>query len=363
MDKPITLSAAQKAAVRRYVERFRRYMDTPEFQQDQEQRLKRVTFFQQKLPGLLEDLSETDVEALLSQLWATAAWGNKTYLAQKIVNDNGLQALRHQFKQLLTSDDPEEAYGQFLERIKGLGPASTTEILAYVHPDRCGIWNRRARDALRILGITDSVNTGKYHLSVQEYRTFNRLLQAIAEELRSAGIPDVDLLMVDFFLYEITRLGPEVGTGLVEKPTTPKIASFDHDEVRDLIAQIGTSLGFDTDLEVKIAHGAKVDVVWRARIANLGIVKYVFEVHRSGSIDSLLLNLQKARSAHSVQKVIAVSDEEQLEQIRRECEGLPEEFRRALRFWPVSDVVQTADLLQRVMESIGRLGLIEDTAA
>ena len=62
-------------------------------------------------------------------------------------------------------------------------------------------------------------------------------------------------------------------------------------------------------------------------------------------------------------QVIAVSDEDQLEQIRRECEGLPEEFRRALRFWPVSDVVQTADLLQRVMESIGRLGLIEDTAS
>jgi hypothetical protein len=86
MNKPITLNEAQKAAVRWYVEHFRRYMDTQDFQQDQEQRLKRVTFFQQKLPGLLEDLSEADVEDILSQLWATAAWGNKTYLAQKIVN-------------------------------------------------------------------------------------------------------------------------------------------------------------------------------------------------------------------------------------------------------------------------------------
>lgn len=361
MAEAISLTDAQESALRRYLGKFRQYMGTPAFQADQKQRQERVAFFQQELPRRLEDFSEADVEVLLTHLWASAAWGNKAYLAQKIINDNGLQVLRDQLKHLLTSDDPEEAYEQFLRRVKGMGPASTTEMLAYIHPDRCGIWNRRARDALQILGITDYVSTNKYSLSSQEYRTFNRLLMSIARELQAAGISDVDLLMVDFFLYEVARTGElETAIAPVEKPSVREPVSFDHDEVRELIAQIGSSLGFDISTEVKVAHGAKVDVVWRARIANLGVVTYVFEVHRSGSIDSLLLNLQKARSAPSVQKVIAVSDEHQLEQIQRECEGLPEEFRRSLRFWPVSDVIQTAEHLQRVMESVGKLGLIED---
>ncbi len=354
MASVMTLSEAQQAAVAKYIEPFRRYLDTEGYRRFEAERKAHVAFFQTDLPRRLAELSEADVEALLGHLWATAMWGNKAYLAQKIINDNGMERLREELKRLVEAADPEEAYGHFLRAVKGFGPASVTEMLAYLHPDRCGIWNRQAREALRLLGITHVVNLGKYTLSVQEYRSFNRLLRAIARELSQAGIPDVDLLFVDLFLYYIVNA--------TELETTPVQAEdFDHNEVRDLIAQIGTSLGFDTDTEVRIAHGAVVDVVWRARIANLGMVTYVFEVHRSGSIDSLILNLQKARNAPSVQKVIAVSDERQLEQIRRECEGLPEEFRRALRFWPVSEVVRTAEHLQKVMEAIEILGLVEET--
>lgn len=103
------------------------------------------------------------------------------------------------------------------------------------------------------------------------------MLQAISKELKSEGIQGVDLLLVDFFLFEISQ-----------NITEPPLETFDHDEVRDQIANIGIMLGFDTDTEVSVAHGAQVDVVWRARIANLGMVTYVFEVHKSGSIDFYL---------------------------------------------------------------------------
>jgi hypothetical protein len=102
-----------------------------------------------------------------------------------------------------------------------------------------------------------------------------------------------------------------------------------------------------------------VDVVWRARIGNLGMVTYVFEVHKSGSMDSLLLNLQKAKSSPTVQKVIAVSDDEQLERIEHECEGLPHEFQAALAFWPVGEVQRVGEQLQGAIESINRLGLVQ----
>ncbi len=81
-------------------------------------------------------------------------------------------------------------------------------------------------------------------------------------------------------------------------------------------------------------------------------------MHKAGSIDSLLLNLQKARADASVQKVIAVSDEAQLKRIENETEGLQEEFRRSLGFWPVSEVEAVAEHLQLAVESINRLGLV-----
>jgi len=108
-----------------------------------------------------------------------------------------------------------------------------------------------------------------------------------------------------------------------------------------------------------VGHGARVDNVWRARIGNLGLVTYVFEVHKTGSIDSLLLNLQKAKSSPTVQKVIAVSNEEQLEKVKRESEGLPEEFRRALGFWPVTEVQKVGQNLQSAMSVIDKLGLVQ----
>jgi len=103
-------------------------------------------------------------------------------------------------------------------------------------------------------------------------------------------------------LYEVWSAGD-----LTKVEEIPKKYEFDHDEIRDFIRDIGISLGFEAETEKTIGHGARVDVIWRAKIANLGVVTYVFEVHKSGSIDSFVLNLQKAIRNPTVQKVIAVS--------------------------------------------------------
>lgn len=95
------------------------------------------------------------------------------------------------------------------------------------------------------------------------------------------------------------------------------------------------------------------------RIANLGVVTYVFEVHKSGSIDSLILNLQKALNNPTVQKIIAVSDAKRIEKIRDEIQGLPENFRKSLAFWEVKDVISTHERLSEAMESINKLGLVK----
>lgn len=356
MRKQVRWSSEQRRRLKEAIQRFKVYSKTEAYHLDLQERDNRKFFFQQVLPKRLAQLSEADIEEIVGMLWAHRMWGNKAYVARDLVEDNGLPRLRQALQLLYTlHDDPEEAYERFLSLVKHWGPAAVTEMLAYIYPERCGLWNKQARTALEILGFSDQIPVKKYRLTKQEYRVFNNVLQSIAEELRGAGIQDVDLLIVDFFLYHIVNTTKEVSLQ-VPQPTRP---DFDHDEIRDLIADIGRTLGFDADTEVLIARGARVDVVWRARIGNLGMVTYVFEVHRSGSIDSLILNLQKALNAPSVQKVIAVSDAAQLKRIQEESAELPEQFRRALRFWDVAEVVEAAHALERAMSLIGKLGLME----
>lgn len=100
-------------------------------------------------------------------------------------------------------------------------------------------------------------------------------------------------------------------------------------------------------------------MIWRAKIANLGVVTYVFEVHKRGSIDSLILNLQRALNNPTVQKIIAVSDNNQLEKIRDEIKTLPENFRKTLTFWEVSDAIRTHESLSEVIQNINKLELVK----
>lgn len=356
MGKQIPSSPEQRQRLAQAIQRFKAYSQTEEYRLHLKERNERKQFFQQVLPKRLDQLSEADIEEIVGMLWAHRMWGNKAYVARDLVEDNGLERLSQALRLLYAlHEDPEEAYERFLATVKHWGPAAATEMLAYIYPQRCGLWNKQARTALELLGFSDRVPVKKYRLTKQEYRAFNRLLQSIAEELKRAGFQDVDLLIVDFLLYHIASASE--GTS-VQVPQTGD-PDFDHDEIRDLIADIGRTLGFDADTEVLIARGARVDVVWRARIGNLGMVTYIFEVHRSGSIDSLILNLQKALNAPSVQKVIAVSNATQLDRIREESNELPEQFRRALRLWNVAEVVEAAHALERAMSLIGKLGLME----
>jgi len=285
-------------------------------------------------------------------LYSTAMWGNKSYLAQSIIADNGLDKLKQEFAALLDrTTAPEDRYARFVQTVKRLGPAAATEMLCYAQPEACGIWNQKARQALRILGLDAYLNVNKYQLSAAEYRTFNSLLRAIASQLEAAGIADVDLLLVDYFLYDVTQ-------GVAE-PQRPTVQGFDHDEMRDMIQSVGIMLGFDAATEVAVAHGARVDVVWRARIGNLGMVTYVFEVQQSGSVDSLLLNPQRAKSNPTVQRVVAVSTAGELEKIQKESQGLPAEFCKALAFWKADEVRQVSEALQSSAEIINRLGLVQ----
>lgn len=282
--------------------------ETVEFEEHKKEVFEHISYFQDRLPERVDDLSILDIEEILSNTWAfNRSWTNLQYPTKNLINSNGIEKIQEAFKILLdTSIPPHERYGKVLKMIKGLGSASITEIMAYIQPHECPIWNRRAREALKILGI-NNIDTNKYTPSPKEYKNYIQIVKSINKELEpKKKAENMGLLFTDFFFYKLSQTPQNI-----PKPE-PEDEDFDHDEIRDLTQKIGNKLGFEADTEVQIAHGARVDVVWSAKIGNLGIIKYVFEVHKKGSIDSLLMNLQKAKSNPTVQKVIAISNEEQL---------------------------------------------------
>lgn len=150
-------------------------------------------------------------------------------------------------------------------------------------------------------------------------------------------------------------------SGTVEKvesavPADSKDAMFVHNDVRDCIRDIGQLLGFRAEVEKKIADGAVVDAIWEISIGNMGRINYVFEVQTKGSIDSLILNLLKSKNNPSVQGIVAVSDTEQLEKIRKEAASV--KGIHDLKLWNYNDVLNVYQHLSAAYESINALGLV-----
>lgn len=74
---------------------------------------------------------------------------------------------------------------------------------------------------------------------------------------------------------------------------------------------------------------------------------------------SLVLNLMKAKTNKAVQGIVAVTDEEQIEKIKKEIAALPQ-IRDEVKFWNYKDVIATHTSLTNAMKSINRLELVPD---
>ena len=352
-------SRLQLNNLRKYIEIFKKFSKSERYKQGISEREKRKKFYQSFTASKIKKMDEYEFTQFIGKLWASEMFTNKEYRVRMIIASNGFDKLKKELVNLLyAKKEPERRYEDFLKRIKYLGPSSITEILCYVYPQRCGIWNDRARKALKILGF-NNLPLNKYKISAKEYKRFNEVIFKISQELRKAGFKNVDLLFTDYFLYNIWRFSKEKESFEKIKKVEKEVLSFDHEEIKEKIYQIGLWLGFEAETEKAISKGARVDVIWRAKIGNLGLVNYVFEVQKRGSIDSLILNLQKAKKNPTVQKLVVVSNKEQIEKLKEEVEDLDESFKRALTYWEVEKVQKVHDNLSEIIEIIDDLGLIQ----
>lgn len=309
----------------------------------------------------LENLTEDEFFNMIAPLWAMRIWGNKKYYIDSIVESNGMPLIREQLCNLFYGKSSiVSRWDDFRSKIKGIGPAIMSELLVKFNPHEFILWNKKSLTAFLALQIE---KVPKYNASLdgKRYEYLCKVGRTLVDEAQKQGCNAIDdLLALDYFIWqelqvEVTSNEPNEEV----KPETDKQKLFVHNDVRDRIKDIGELLGFKASVETLVADGARVDTIWEVSVGNMGRITYVFEVQTSGSIDSLLLNLMKAKNNPSVQGIVAVSDSKQLEKIKKEASSL-KDIRDLIKYWDYNDVLKVYDSLSSAYESINQLGLVPD---
>lgn len=335
------------------------------YEDNWKERIERKAFYQSYTKEKLLAMNQEEFLEYIGKLWSMLIWGNKKYVVDKLIKDNGFSVLKKKLVDLLYgTENIELRWDSFLKTVKGLGPATMSELLTYSNPEEYAVFNKTTVLCYSYLEIP-GMPRYNYQYTGKKYMEVCNISKDISKALKAAGAEEYDLLAVDYFLWDELLPFTEKKETFVNSTSVDevKLPSKDtksiHDEIRDKLVSIGKFLGFESQSEIKIATGAVVDVVWEAKIGNMGKVIYVFEVQSRGSIDSLILNLKKAQTNAAVQAVVAVSDEEQLAKIIKESKGvIDEDF---LRTWNSDDVLAVYDALARAHQSINKLALVPDS--
>ncbi len=354
-----------KELLKKHIEHFVSHSkENPDkFNEDFKERLDLINYYQRFTSGKILLMTEEEIYEYLSKLWAMLLWGNKHYVVDKIIEDNGLENFKKNLAELVRGkQDIRERWDDFRKKVKGMGPAMISEILCKTHPDEFMLWNRRAYVALNYLEV-ENLPRYDYQLTGNLYKYLCNVCKEIAGELRTSGCKDATLLAVDYFIWDELQVEDNLSKIYTKKtdgkkePESPEERIFLHDEILDKLRDIGQWLGFNARIEQKVSEGSKVDTIWEATIGNMGRVIYVFEVQTKGSIDCLILNLLKSLNNPAVQGVVAVSDNKQLETIRKHTIDV-NDLKDKLKYWDYEIILKIHDHLAIVYESINNLGLV-----
>ena len=327
------------------------------------ERNERKEYYQAWTEERIKVMTEDEFVEYIGKLWSMLVWGNKKYIADKIIKENGLDIIKEMLINLLYGTESiENRWDKFYKNIKQIGPSSMSELLSYINPDEYVICNKVTCACFKYLDLP-KVPQYNYQYTGENYKRLCDAAKEIRNILQEENFTKVDLLMVDYFFWDIIYpiSKKEASINRVEKVQIEKDEKqFIHNDIINQIVEIGQWLGFESKSEVKIADGAIVDAIWQAQIGNMGKVIYAFEVQTHGSIDSLILNLQKATNNFAVQAIVAVSDEKQIEKIKRESKGI-HSIETKLKTLDYTEVIEMHDCLERSNQIINSLGLVPDS--
>src|SRR6266571_7617971 len=124
--------------------------DSERFQREMHERAAMVEAYSKVTNEKHLAMEKEGLYEYLAPLWAMRIWGNKQYVIDKLVDDNGLDALRTQLATLVWGKSAiGTRWDEFRKKIKGMGPAMMSEILCKTHPKDFMLWNRRAYVGLK----------------------------------------------------------------------------------------------------------------------------------------------------------------------------------------------------------------------
>lgn len=346
------------------MKKFQEFLKTEEGQEWVDYRQEHVSLLAElRNPVAIAQLDESGLERIMGSLWSNLMWPNIGVKMKMIFAENKMDTIRESLKDLLYGNAPmAERYDRFRDNVSQIGTSSITEILGSFDPREYMIWNERVKSGLRILGLAQDFpkRAMKYsQISGADYENCIVQLKEVLKSLQQNGKPEADFLDVHFFLAHVATEHSESEIKNHSESGPEEVSEWNHDEVVEMIASIGSNLGFEVDRKKKVARGAVVDVYWSAKVGNLGQVAYAFEVQKSGSVDSLILNLQRARNDPKVQRIVVVSDQPGLQNIRNEVLDLEGDFKRYLAYLDVRSLTKVSEMLTDVNEILKDLRLSE----
>lgn len=341
-----------------HIDEYLKRIESGDLEEGFEERKEREEYYQSFDYEKIVQMSHEDFSKYINKMWAMSMWSNTKWGVDKSISDNGFDKLKKGIADLLYGgDNIEVRWDTFRKEIKGLGPATMSELLCYVRPHEYMLWNRVAMIAYQYLEVPD-VPTHDYQLTGKKYVELTNIAKKIREIISSKINKDVDFLFVDYFFWDQLRDYKKVVNSSKEKviDTVANNKSF-HDEIVDYVKKIGSLLGYDTDNDGKVNDSGKyADALWEFNVGNIGKIKYVFEVQDGGSIDSLIVSLGSATKDISVHAVVAISDKVQIEKIKKHSNGFESNggFNGKLKFWDIDEVEKAYTELSSAMEIINR---------
>jgi hypothetical protein len=337
------------------VPQFHAFLQTEGVQWREERQEKDRFFAKYFSEAEIDNLEEGTLRELIHILWAFNGWTNKDWLLEEMLR-SGLPEIRTAFRQLLFGDAPvAKRFDLVKTKVRMMGAACVSEILAHHDHEKYPIWNSRSRQGLASLGIHESLLPKSAQISGSQYANFCKLVQDVRNQIVVKYPEFSDLFELDFLLYFVSLHEWKVETpGPIPVPSE----DFDHGAVIDQVLELGDGLGFEVQKEFSVMRGCRIDAIWRSRVANLGTIAYAFEVHRKGSRDSAILNLQRVRRDPTIQKVVVVSSQDELEKFKSEIASLDEGFRTSVGYFEVHDLQRALDHLQGLKGILRTLGLL-----
>jgi len=194
--KNMVLNEKHFRVIKSYLKPFRTYVASEEFKTSEQEILEKIKTFQSLTSEKIRSLDEFSLGELFSKIWAFNFWGNKDYYIHRILSANGLENIKKALIDLFYGRGSiGERYEHFLKRVKYLGPAAVTDMLCAFNPEEYGIWNDKARKALKILGLGDVLPLNKYQITGKKYEKFNVILKEIGQHLKNNGFKHSDFCL------------------------------------------------------------------------------------------------------------------------------------------------------------------------